>query len=169
LFEVVVRYLWGVFVRLWVLSRAAKRELLRGFDGDVCSLLFPKRSTQRACRLFLRELKRKGFLTRGELSRWLFDLEAGRVEAGFHYFRPNFYRHVKRTLMGLGLITVQQRYVGGDSFSFEPKRGRRVRDVVDVYVPVLQPIPKRPPDGVNLPRLMWIVCKKWNDYWRRSI
>jgi len=67
-----------------------------------------------------------------------------------------------RTLMGLGLITVQQRYVGGDSFSFEPKRGRRVRDVVDVYVPVLQPIPKRPPDGVNLPRLRKVsMVSKW--------
>jgi hypothetical protein len=31
------------------------------------------------------------------------------------------------------------------------------------YVPVRQPIPKRPPDGLNLPRLMWIVCKRWND------
>jgi len=31
------------------------------------------------------------------------------------------------------------------------------------YVPVRQPIPKRPPDGLNLVRLMWVICKRWND------
>jgi len=43
-----------------------------------------------------------------------------------------------------------------------PER-RRQRDVVEKYVPVRQPIPKRPPDGLNLVRLMWIICKRWND------
>jgi parallel beta-helix repeat protein len=36
-------------------------------------------------------------------------------------------------------------------------------DVKEKYVPVWQPIPKRPPDGLNLPRLMWTICKRWND------
>jgi parallel beta-helix repeat protein len=36
-------------------------------------------------------------------------------------------------------------------------------DVKEKYVPVCQPIPKRPPDGLNLPRLMWTICKRWND------
>jgi len=22
---------------------------------------------------------------------------------------------------------------------------------------------QRPPDGLNLPRLIWIICKRWND------
>jgi hypothetical protein len=35
--------------------------------------------------------------------------------------------------------------------------------VREKYVPVRQFIPKRPPDGLNLPRLMWTICKKWND------
>jgi len=43
-----------------------------------------------------------------------------------------------------------------------PERVRR-RDVVEKYVPVRQPIPKRPPDGLNLPKLMWTICKRWND------
>ncbi|MEM1590000.1 MAG: hypothetical protein QW175_06250 [Candidatus Bathyarchaeia archaeon] len=147
------------------LSRAVKRDLLR-FDGDVCGLLFVNKRSQRACRLFLCELKRKGFMTRAELSRFAWDLSRGKVEPGFRYARCNFYTTVKRTLMCLGLITVRQRYVGGESFSWEPRRGRKMRDVVDVYVPVLQPIPMRPPDGVNLPRLIWNVCKAWNDFWQ---
>jgi len=35
--------------------------------------------------------------------------------------------------------------------------------VQEKYVLVRQPIPKRPPDGLNLVRLMWIICKRWND------
>lgn len=35
--------------------------------------------------------------------------------------------------------------------------------VREKYVPVSLPIPKRPPEGLNLPRLMWIICKRWND------
>jgi len=52
-----------------------------------------------------------------------------------------------------------------DSFSedFEPEQQRRARGVVDKYVPVRQPIAKRAPDGLNLVRLTWIICRKWNS------
>jgi hypothetical protein len=43
-----------------------------------------------------------------------------------------------------------------------PERSRK-KDVVDKYVPVRQPIQKRPPDGLNLVRLTWVICKRWND------
>jgi len=33
----------------------------------------------------------------------------------------------------------------------------------DKYVPVRQPIAKRAPDGLNLVRLTWIICRKWNS------
>ena len=62
-----------------------------------------------------------------------------------------------QTLLTLGLITIEQRF--GEKRDFDVKSFV----VREKYVPVRQPIPKRPPDGLNLPRLMWTICKRWND------
>jgi len=35
--------------------------------------------------------------------------------------------------------------------------------VREKHVPVRQPIPKKTPEGLTLPRLAWTICKRWND------
>jgi len=60
-------------------------------------------------------------------------------------------------LLTLGLVAIEQRFETKQDFDLT------VFVVREKYVPVRQPIPKRPPDGLNLPRLMWIICKRWND------
>jgi len=146
---------------LRVLTRKAKMELMTT-EGDIYSLLFPQKRAQHACRLFLEHLKRRGGLTRSELSRFAWDLQAGKIEEGFSYSRTRFYTNTRKTLLTLGLIAIEQRFVDAAEQDLAPERGRH-RDVVEKYVPVRQPIPKRPPDGLNLPRLMWVICKRWND------
>jgi hypothetical protein len=131
-------------------------------EGDICSMLFPQERAQHACRLFLEHLKRHGGFTRSELSMFAWDLQAGKVEKGFRYSRTRFYTNIRKTLLTLGLIAIEQRFVDVLEQELVPERGRH-RDTVEKYVPVRQPIPKRPPDGLNLPRLIWTICKRWND------
>ena len=146
---------------LRVLTRKVKMELMTT-EGDIYSLLFPQKRAQHACRLFLEHLKMRGGLTRSELSMFAWDLQAGKIEEGFSYSRTRFYTNTRKTLLTLGLIAIEQRFVDAAEQDLAPERGRH-RDVVEKYVPVRQPIPKRPPDGLNLPRLMWVICKRWND------
>jgi hypothetical protein len=148
-------------MKLRVFTRRAKMELISA-EGDICSLLFPQERAQHACRLFLEHLKRRGGFTRSELSMFAWDLQAGKVEEGFRYSRTRFYTNIRRTLLTLGLVAIEQRFVGGPEQDLAPERGKH-RDVIEKYVPVRQPIPKRPPDGLNLPRLTWTICKRWND------
>jgi hypothetical protein len=148
-------------VSLRVLTRKTKIELV-STEQDICGLLFAQERSQHACRLFLEHLKRRGGLTRSELSRFAWDSQAGKIEKGFKYSRTRFYTNIRKTLLTLGLIAIEQRFVDAAEQDLAPERGRH-RDVVEKYVPVRQPIPKRPPDGLNLPRLMWTICKRWND------
>jgi len=146
---------------LRVLTRRAKMELISA-EGDICSMLFPQERAQHACRLFLQHLKSHDGLTRRELSRFAWDLQAGKIEKGFRYSRTRFYTNIRKTLLTLGLVAIEQRFVGNTEQDLTPERGKH-RDVIEKYVPVRQPIPKRPPDSLNLPRLMWTICKRWND------
>ena len=141
---------------LRVLTRKAKMQLIPS-EEDICELLFTHNKTQRACRLFLDWFKQRGACTRSELSRFAWDLEAGKIERGFKYRRTSFYRQIRKPLLTLGLIGIQQRFEEKETF------GGKSFVTVEKYAPVHQPIPKRPPDGLNLPRLMWIICKRWND------
>ena len=143
------------------MTRRAKMELISA-EGDICSLLFPQERAQHACRLFLEHLKRHGGFTRSELSMFAWDLQAGKIERGFRYSRTRFYTNIRKALLTLGLIAIEQRLVDTSEQDLVPERGRH-RDIVEKYVSVRQPIPKRPPDGLNLPRLMWTICKRWND------
>ena len=151
---------------LRVLTRKAKMELISA-EGDICSLLFPRERAQHACRLFLGHLKGRGGFTRRELSRFAWSLQAGKIEEGFKYSRTRFYTNIRNTLLTLGLIAIEQRFVDRSEQDLAPERHRH-RDVIEKYVPVRQPIPKRPPDGLNLPRLMWMICKRWNDKFLES-
>jgi hypothetical protein len=126
-------------------------------EEDICKLLFTRRKQQRACRLFLNWFKQHGACTRSELSQFAWDLQAGKITPGFTYRRTSFYRQIRRTLLTLGLIGIQQRFEEKETFE------GKTFIMVEKYAPVHQPIPKRPPDGLNLMRLMWIICKRWND------
>jgi len=119
---------------LRVLTRKAKMELISA-EGDICSLLFPRERAQHACRLFLEHLKRRGSLTRSELSMFAWSLQAGKVEKGFRYSRTRFYTNIRKTLLTLGLIAIEQRFVDAAEQDLAPER-RRQRDVVEKYVPV---------------------------------
>ena len=141
---------------LRVLTRKVKSSLISG-NHDVCELLFAQARAQHACQLFLKQLKARGGLTRAEVSRFAYDLQAGKIEHGFRYSRRSFYNQIRKTLLTLGLIAIEQRLVSTHDFDLSSDR------LKEKYVPVRQPIPKRPPDGLNLPRLMWTICKLWND------
>lgn len=94
---------------LRVLTRKAKMQLIPSQE-DICSLLFAQARAQHACRLFLDWLKGRGGCTRGELSKFAWDLEAGKIEKSFTYRRTSFYRQIRRTLLTLGLIAIEQRF-----------------------------------------------------------
>ena len=146
---------------LRTLGRKVQMEILQQ-EGDVCELLFNQKRSQRACRLFLNQLKASNGLTRSEVNQFSRDLRDGKLEAGFRYSRTRFYAHVRKTLLTVGLVGIQQRPADNYSECFEPELRRRPRGIVDKYVPVRQPIAKRAPDGLNLVRLTWIICRKWN-------
>jgi hypothetical protein len=146
---------------LRTIGRKVKMDILQQ-DGDVCELLFNNRRAQHACRLFLNAVKEKNGLTRQEFNRFAKDLQDGQVEVGFYYSRTRFYVQVRRTLLTLGLVGIQQRPADNRGGDFEPERRRSRSGLVDKYVAIRQPIAKRPPDGLNLVRLTWIICSKWN-------
>jgi hypothetical protein len=146
---------------LRTIGRKVKMDILQQ-EGDVCELLFSNARAVHACRLFLDTMKRRGGLTRQEFQQFASDLRDGKVEDGFRYSRTRFYVQVRRTLLTLGLVGIQQRPADSYSEDLEPEKRRRPRGVVEKYVAVWQPIARRPPDGLNLVRLTWIICEKWN-------
>ena len=145
---------------LRTLGRKIKLDILHP-EGDICEMLFANRRAQHACRLLLAEIEKKRGLTRAEFNKFAFDLRDGKVEAGFRYSRTRFYEQVRRTLLTLGLIGIQQRPFILSRTEFEPER-RFGRGLIDKYVLIRQPIARRPPDGLNFVRLTWIICEKWN-------
>ncbi len=111
---------------------------------------------------FLEELKTKRGLTRTEFQAFANNLSKGKIEEDFKYSRTRFYVQIRRTLLTLGLIGIQQRISNAQIEDFEPEKHRASHRVVDKYVPIRQPIAERAPDGLNLVRLTWIICEKWN-------
>ena len=126
-------------------------------------MLFNNRRAQHACRLFLNTLKGKNGLTRSEFNKFAKDLRDGKIEAGFRYSRTRFYFQIRRTLLMLGLVGLQQRRGDAREADLTPERRRSRSGLVDKYVALRQPIAKRPPDGLNFVRLTWIICEKWNQ------
>ena len=137
------------------MARKSKMELLNP-DGDTASLLFSHSRTQHACRLLVEEIRVRNGLTRSEFNKWTWALDKGEVEEGFRFSRTQFYAQVRRVLLTLGLVGIERRVVQKEDFELKS-------DVVkEKYILVWQPITQRPPDGVNLPRLCWVICNKWN-------
>jgi hypothetical protein len=147
-------------MNLRMLNRTARMEFANP-EGDICTLLFERKRAQKACRLFLEELKRRDGLTRSEFRKFASNLGQGEIEKGFQYSERQFYAQVRRTLLTLGLVAIEQRFQPVKRLELAPER-RLHKEVVDKYVAVRQPISRRPPDGLNLPRVIWMICKKWN-------
>jgi len=149
---------------LRTIGRKVRMDLLHQ-EGDTCELLFSNKRAVRACQLLLNQMRAKNGLTREEFQRFACNLQDGKIEVGFKYSRTRFYVQIRRTLLTLGLVAIEQRPVDpateGDLLP-ERRRGYGHGGVVDKYVAVWQPIAKRPPDGLNLVRLTWIICEKWN-------
>lgn len=157
------QFLGLVKMALRTISRKIKIELLQQ-DGDITNILFQYPQTQKACRLFLNTLKTRRSFTREELSKFSWDLLNKKIDPDFSYSRDGFYETIRKTLLTLGFITITHRPATAEhELRLEPERKNRRRDLIELYVPVLQPIKKRPPDGLNFVRLSWIICKKWND------
>lgn len=146
---------------LRTVGRKVKMDILQQ-DGDICEMLFNNRRAQHACRLLLIALKEKNGLTRSEFNGFAKALQAGKIEAGFRYSRTRFYVQIRRTLLTLGLVGIQQRPAEDRRGDFEPEKRRSPNGLVDKYVAIRQPIAKRPTDGLNFVRLCWIICDKWN-------
>jgi hypothetical protein len=138
---------------LRTLTRKTKLELFSSNEADICKLLFNQKRTQKVCRLFLDQLKQNNGMTRHELSTFAMDLQRKKI-----CMRSSFYTRVRATLLKLGLVAIELR-----SASPPKDPWQKHKFVEEKYVPVLQPIPKRPPAGINLPRYMWFICKAWND------
>ena len=120
---------------------------------DVCEVIFGHKKTVKACRFFLDWLRTVGGeASRTHVSSFARDLASECICEGFTYKRSNFYRTVLKKLMALGFISLQPR--------FDPKRKGKVSYK---YVPIRQPIPKKPPlGGRSFWRLAWEVARQWN-------
>jgi hypothetical protein len=121
--------------------------------GDVYGFLFRCSRTRHAAKLLLEWLIRKGgYATPSELSGFAWKLQRGLAEKGFKYRRSSLYRTVLRRLLDFGFINQQQIY--------DAKSGK----VVQAYVLIKQPIPKRPPlGGKSFWKLAWHISRSWNS------
>lgn len=135
-------------MRLHPFVKKARREVLSR-NGDICELFFGHPKTVRACHLFISWMRKGAHgRSRAELSQFAKDLQDGRIEKGFHYRRSSFYSVIRRRLLELGFLGLAIRSLDHGS--------------VYKYILVLQPIPKRGPDGWSFARLCWILCREWN-------
>jgi hypothetical protein len=121
--------------------------------GDVYGFLFRCGRTRHAAKLLVEWLIRKGgYATPSEFSGFAWKLQKGLAEKGFKYRRSSLYRTVLRRLITFGFINQQQIY--------DAKSGR----VVQAYVLIKQPVPKRPQlGGKSFWKLAWQISRSWNS------
>jgi hypothetical protein len=121
--------------------------------GDVFELLYRCNKTRHAAKLLVEWLiRRGGYAAPSELSGFAWRLQKGLVDKNFRYRRSSLYRTVLRRLLTFGFINQQQVY--------DARSGR----VVQGYVLVQQPIPKRPPlGGKSFWKLAWQISREWNS------
>jgi hypothetical protein len=121
--------------------------------GEVFELLYRCGRTRHAAKMLVKWLiSRGGYATPSELSGFAWRLQKGLVDKNFRYTRGNLYRTILRRLLTFGFINQQQVY--------DAKSGR----VVQAYVLVRQPIPKRPPlGGKSFWKLAWQISRSWNS------
>jgi hypothetical protein len=121
--------------------------------GDVFEFLYRCSRTRHAAKLLVEWLIRKGgYAAPSELSSFAWRMQKGLVNKNFRYTRGNLYRTILRRLLTFGFINQQQVY--------DAKSGR----VVQAYVLIKQPIPKRPPlGGKSFWKLAWQISHAWNS------
>jgi hypothetical protein len=121
--------------------------------GDVFELLFRCGRTRHAAKLLVEWLiSRGGCAVPSELSGFAWRMQKGLAEKGFKYRRSSLYRTVLKRLLTFGFINQQQVY--------DAKSGR----VVQAYVLIKQPIPKRAPlGGKSFWKLAWQISHAWNS------
>jgi hypothetical protein len=121
--------------------------------GDVYGFLFRCSRTRHAAKILVEWLiSRGGYATPSELSGFAWKLQRGSADKGFTYRRSSLYRTVLRRLLTFGFINQQQIY--------DVRSGR----VVQAYVLIKQPIPKRPPlGGKSFWKLAWHISRAWNS------
>ncbi|MEM1589923.1 MAG: hypothetical protein QW175_05850 [Candidatus Bathyarchaeia archaeon] len=127
-------------------------------NGEVFRLLFRNHKTVHASRLLFKwMLDRGGYATPKQLSSFAWKLQRGVAEKGFSYRRSSLYRTVLRRLLDFGFVNQQQIY--------DKETGK----IVQAYVLVKQPIPKRAPlGGVSFWKLAWHICKAWNEHLEKA-
>jgi hypothetical protein len=127
-------------------------KMLNSEIGQVFELLYRCDKTRQAAKLLVEWLiSRGGYATPSELSGFAWKLQRGLAERGFTYRRSSLYRTVIRRLLDFCFINQQQVY--------DAKSGR----VVQAYVLVRQPTPKRPPlGGKSFWKLAWHISRAWN-------
>jgi hypothetical protein len=129
--------------------RGHRREEI--IKEDFSELIFHYSKTQFACRAFLKWLRNNNCeASPAELSRFLWDLQAGKAVEGFRYQRRSFYRTILRRLMSLGFIAK------------EPRFFKRI-----VYTVVTQPLAKRPPILTTWLGFAYLVGEKWNSEFKQ--
>jgi hypothetical protein len=121
--------------------------------GEVFELLYRCGRTRHAAKLLVEWLIRKGgYATPSELSSFAWRMQKGLVDKNFRYRRSSLYRTVLRRLLTFGFINQQQIY--------DVRSGR----VVQAYVLIKQPIPKRSPlGGKSFWKLAWQISRSWNS------
>jgi len=121
--------------------------------GDVFELLYRCGRTRHAAKLLVEWfISRGGYAKPSELSSFAWRLQKGLAEKGFTYRRSSLYRTVLRRQLTFGFINQQQIY--------DARSGR----VVQAYVLIKQPIPKRPPlGGKSFWKLAWQISHVWNS------
>jgi len=132
------------------------------FDGeqiirekDLCKIIFNRRKTQRACRIFLEWLKeRGGWATKYAVSQFADSLKEGKhlwQNAPFRYSRRNFYMTILKRLLGLGLLEIRPHYMERDHSTHF------------VYSACILDIPQRPPA-----QGFWKYCYYLSRHWNRE-
>jgi hypothetical protein len=103
-------------------------------------------------------ISRGGYATPSELSGFAWRLQKGLVDKNFRYRRSSLYRTVLRRLLTFNFINQQQVY--------DAKSG----EVVQGYVLLRQPIPKRPPlGGRSFWKLAWHISHAWNSVIEQAV
>jgi hypothetical protein len=127
--------------------------------GDVFELLFRCDKTRHAAKILVEWfISRGGYETPSELSGFAWRMQKGLAERGFTYRRSSLYRTVLKRLLTFGFINQQQIY--------DAKSGR----VVQAYVLIKQPIPKRSPlGGKSFWKLAWQISRSWNSMIEHSV
>jgi hypothetical protein len=121
--------------------------------GDVFEFLFRCGRTRHAAKILVEWLIRKGgYATPSQVSDFAWKLQKGLAEKDFKYRRSSLYRTVLKRLLTFGFINQQQVY--------DARSGK----VVQAYVLIKQPIPKRPPlGGKSFWKLAWQISHAWNS------